>query len=140
MEQQSEQSLFDMNMDSNTQSSLLAISKWSKFIAITGFVMGALCLLFLAAYGVRFADQLTAILSIGGSDMASIILVVVILVLLLVGCWLFFLFKASSLLKKGLQTRDTATIADGFKAMKSYFIFSFIISLLGILSTIQEII
>ena len=139
MEQQPEQSLFDMNMDSNTQSHLLSISKWTKFISITGFVVGAIVLLALAVLGARVADQLSTLFSLGNSDMAGLLIVMLLVVLLLVGFWLFFLFRASTLLKRGLESKDTIILADGFKAMKSFFIFSFIISILSLLSTLQTI-
>jgi hypothetical protein len=70
--------------------------------------------------------------------MAGALIAIVLVVLLVMGCWLFFLFRASTLLKKGVQSRDTAQLAEGFKAMRIYFIFSFIISLLSMLSTLQS--
>jgi hypothetical protein len=138
MEQSQDQSLFDMNMDSNTQSHLLAISKWTKFISITGFVVGGLFLLLFAAFGSVIIKQFSALFSFGSADLAGALIALVLAVLLLFGFWLYFLFRASALLKSGLQNRDTAKLADGFKAMRIYFVFSFVISVLSMLSTLQS--
>jgi hypothetical protein len=138
MEQNQDQSLFDMNMDSTTQSHLLSISKWTKFISITGFVVGGLFIILLAALGSEIISKFSAIFSFGDANMAGALIAIVLVVLLVMGCWLFFLFRASTLLKKGVQSRDTAQLAEGFKAMRIYFIFSFIISLLSMLSTLQS--
>ncbi len=138
MEQTQDQSLFGMNMDSNTQSHLLAISKWTKFISITGFVVGGLFLLLFAAFGSVIIKQFSALFSFGNADLAGALIALVLVVCLLFGCWLYFLFRASSLLKSGLQNRDTAKLADGFKAMRIYFVFSFVISVLSMLSTLQS--
>ncbi len=138
MEQNQDQSLFDMNMDSSTQSHLLSISKWTKFISIVGFVICGLVLLLLAVFGAKITEQLSVLFSFGNSELAGALIAVVLVVLLLFGFWIYFLFRASNLLRNGLQSRDTAQLADGFKAMRIYFIFSFVISVLSLLSSLQS--
>lgn len=139
MDQNQDQSLFDMNMTSATQGHLLSISKWGKFISVTGFIIGALILLMFAAYGQAILKQVTALMSFGDSDVAGVLIAVVVIVCLLMGCWIFFLFKSASLLKRGLQNQNTTMLADGFKAMRIYFVFSLIMSVLSILSTLQTL-
>ncbi|MDZ4810116.1 MAG: hypothetical protein SGI96_17910 [Bacteroidota bacterium] len=138
MEQNQDQSLFDMNMDSTTQSHLLSISKWTKFISITGFVIGGLFLLLLAAYGSEIIDRVSVLFTVGDADLAGAVIAIVLVAMLLIGFWLFFLLRASTLLKRGLQNRNTVQLADGFKAMRIYFVFSFVISILSMLSTLQS--
>ena len=138
MEHNQDQSLFDMNMDSSTQSHLLSISKWTKFISIVGFVICGLVLLLLAVYGAKITEQLSVLFSFGNSELAGALIAVVLVVLLLFGFWIYFLFKVSNLLRNGLQSRDTVLLADGFKAMRIYFIFSFVISVLSLLSSLQS--
>jgi hypothetical protein len=140
MEQNEEKSLFEMNMDSTTQSHLLSISKWTKFISVTGFIIAGLVLLLLVAYGAEIIKQFSVLFSFGNGDLAGAFIAIVLVVMLIFGFWLYFLFRASTLLKKGLQNRDTAQLADGFKAMRIYFVFSFVISTLSILSTLRTLI
>ena len=138
MEQNQNTSLFDMNMDSQTQSHILSISKWTRFIAITGFVVGALALILFAAYGEQIFRAFSVLFSAGESNLAGAVIVVAVLVLALVACWLFFLIKSSNLLRKGLESRNSVTLAEGFRAMRMYFTFSFIISILSMLGTLTS--
>lgn len=140
MEQQSDQSIFDMSMDSNTQDHLQTISKWTRFISITGFILVGLVLLTFAIIGASVADRLSVLFSLQDTGAAGIAIVVILVMFLFVGFWLYFLYRSSSLLKQGLQSRDAAILADGFKAMKTYFIFSFIISILTIVSALQSLV
>jgi hypothetical protein len=139
MEQNQDKSLFEMNMDSTTQSHLLSISRWTKFISVTGFILGGIVLILFAVYGAEIVKQFSILFSFGKGDLAGALIAVALVGLLLCGLWIYFLFRASVLLKKGLQNRDTAQLADGFKAMRIYFVFSFVISVLSILSTLRTL-
>jgi hypothetical protein len=136
MEENQSSSLFEMQMDSQSQSHLLSISKWTRFISVTGFVAGGLMLLLIVAVGERMLDALTALTSLGQQNVAGAILAIVVIVFVLLAAWLFFLFKASSFLKKGLQSRNNNELAEGFKALKNYFTLSALISVLSILGTL----
>lgn len=139
MDQPQEQSIFDMQLDAEGQASILSVSKWTSFIAITGFIIGGLVLILAAIYGSEIIQSFSALLSIGGEeDMAGAILVVLAIVVVLLCVWLYFLLRASGLLRKGLASRDSAMLADGFRAMRIYFVISFVISLLSLLSTLSE--
>lgn len=140
MDQPQEQSLFDMQLDAEAQSSLLSVSKWTNFIAITGFIIGGLVLALAAAYGTQILESFSELLSIGGNEeVAGVILVVIVIAIVLVAVWLYFLMKASRLIKRGLSNRNSAIMADGFRAMRVYFVISFVISLLSLLSTLTEL-
>jgi uncharacterized membrane protein YdbT with pleckstrin-like domain len=140
MDQPQEQSLFDMQLDAEAQSSLLSVSKWTNFIAITGFIIGGLVLALAAAYGTQILQSFSELLSIGGNEeVAGVILVVIVIAIVLVAVWLYFLMKASRLIKRGLSSRNSAIMADGFRAMRVYFVISFVISLLSLLSTLTEL-
>jgi hypothetical protein len=115
---------------------LQSISKWTRFISVTGFVVGGLMVLLIAAVGERMLDALTALTSLGQQNVAGAILAIVVIVFVLLAVWLFFLFKASSFLKKGLQSRNNNELAEGFKALKNYFTLSALMSVLSILGTL----
>ena len=136
MEENQSSSLFEMQMDTQSQSHLQSISKWTRFISVTGFVVGGLMVLLIAAVGERMLDALTALTSLGQQNVAGAILAIVVIVFVLLAAWLFFLFKASSFLKKGLQSRNNNELAEGFKALKNYFTLSALMSVLSILGTL----
>ncbi len=138
MEQDQPSSLFEMDMDNTAQANLLSISKWTRFISITGFVVGALLLLLMTVAGSQVIGQISALTAFGEGNFAGAIIAVVIIVFAFAGTWLYFLFKASSLIKRGLQNRNTDTLAQGFKAMRIYFVFSMIFSVLSILGTLTS--
>jgi hypothetical protein len=138
MEQGQEHSLFEMNMDSTTQSHIQSISKWTKFISITGFIVAGICLLLFAAYGESMIESFSILLRFGSTQEVSLLIAIVVIALVISGCWLYFLFRASTLLKQGMVSRNSNQLGEGFNAMRIYFILSFIISILGILNTLQS--
>ena len=138
MEQGQEHSLFEMNMDSTTQSHIQSISKWTKFISITGFIVAGICLLLFAAYGENMIESFSILLRFGSTQEVSLLIAIVIIALVISACWLYFLFRASALLKQGMVSRNSNQLAEGFNAMRIYFILSFTISILGILNTLQS--
>jgi hypothetical protein len=136
MEENQPPSLFEMQMDATAQSHLLSISKWSRFISIFGFIVGLLILVALALGGQLILDAIVSFASLGQRDIAGILIGIVVVAFAFTAAWLYFLFRASSLLRRGLQSGNTHDLAEGFKAMKTFFIFSSIISLFSILSTL----
>ncbi len=136
MEPNQEQSLFDTSMDHVTQEHLQGVAKWTRFISITGFVALGLVLILLLVAGTQLAGQLSSLPAFGGADMAGAMIAIIIVALLIMALWIYFLFKASNLLSSGLQNRDSAMLADGFRAMKTYFIISFVLSILSLLSSL----
>ena len=138
MEQDQPSSLFEMDMDYTAQANLLSISKWTRFISITGLVVGVLLLLLLATAGSRIIEQISAFTAFGEGNFAGVLIAAIIIVFAFAGTWLYFLFKASSLIKRGLQNRNTDILAQGFKAMRIYFVFSMIFSILSILGTLTS--
>jgi nitric oxide reductase large subunit len=138
MEPNQEQSLFDSNMDHVTQEHLQSVSKWTRFISITGFIGLGLILIILLIAGSQVAGQLSSLSGLNGFDMAGagVIIAIIVVAILIMVLWVYFLFKASNLLSNGLQSRDSAMIADGFRAMKIYFIISFVLSVLSLLSAV----
>lgn len=140
MEPNQEQSLFDSNMDHVTQEHLQSVAKWTRFISITGFVGLGLVLIMLLVAGSQLATSLSSLPGFGALDMAGAVIAIIIIALVIMGLWIFFLFKASNLLTNGLQNRDSGMLAEGFRAMKTYFIISFVLSILSLLSTLSTII
>ncbi len=135
MDQEQSPSLFEMEMDGTAQSNLLSISKWAKFISVTGFVIGALVTLGLLVGGAELLRQMAALTSLGSTDIAGAFIIGALIVMVFLGTWIYFLFRSSTMIRRGLQSRSSSDLAEGFKAMRIYFVFSMIISVLSILGT-----
>lgn len=141
MDHQQESSLFDIQMDADAQTSLLSISKWAKFVAVTGIIIGVIVLILALAYGPQIIQAFTAMFSIGmNQEEAGMLIAILVIAVLLVSFWLYFLLRTSNLLNRGLESRSSAQLAAGFRSMRVYLVISFIISLLSILSAISDLI
>ncbi len=136
MGQDQSSSLFEMELDQSGQANILAVSKWTRFISIVGIVCIAIVLIALAAGGKEIIANLGSLYSLGESDVAMTLVVLILLVIAFFCVWVFFLLKASNLLKKGILGKNATDIAEGFRAMKTFFILSTIISIFSILTTI----
>ena len=139
MEQEQNSSLFDMNIDAGAQSSINSVSKWTRFISITGFVGLGLILLVFALAGQAIFKQISMLSELGSSKLAGMILIIVIVMVLVLGVWVFLMFKASTQLKKGLDSKNSSELAEGFRALRSFFIFSVIMSILSLLYAVSTI-
>jgi hypothetical protein len=126
------------DIDQVSQHHLLSISKWTKFIAMTGFFFGGIILLLLVTVGSIVLQQFRSMTSMGFNESASLLVAIVIVVMLVVFIWLYFLLRASMYIRKGLENRNNMELAEGFKALRIYFTISFIFSIFGILSTLQS--
>jgi hypothetical protein len=136
MEPQENFSLFsDAPMDNSSFNSFSDISKWTRFISITGFiVVGLIMILFLSLW-TQIAPKLSALYFRGSNAMAVILLVLVIIMAIAI-IWLYLLFKSSNLLKAGVFSKDVNLINEGLITMRTYFIFSAVISGLSLLSNL----
>ncbi|MEO8406365.1 MAG: hypothetical protein ABI480_17275 [Chitinophagaceae bacterium] len=130
-------SIFGMEMDSYAQDHLKTISKWSRFISMTGFILGGIFLLILLVAGATLIRQIDRVMPIAGA--AGVVVAILIVVCGLCGTWLYFLLQSSNLIRKGIGTTNSVYIGEGFKAMRSFFIISIVLSLLSILSAFYTI-
>jgi hypothetical protein len=137
MDQQDQSSsLFEMEVDTGAQAQLLAIAKWARFIAMTVFIGVGLFLLLLAGNAGKMSQSFNEIYSVGvNSGEVAAMVIIILVALTIVVLWVFFLFRGARLIKRGVYTKNPADLADGFKSLKIYFIFSMILSILGILNT-----
>jgi hypothetical protein len=132
-------SLFEMDLDASGQNHLNTISKWGKFIAITGLIIVALALLGLATQYQVIADRIGGLFSFN-NDVAGILIAVLVIFGGLIIILFIFLLRACTLIKQGLVSQNSDRIADGFKALKVVFTISIIFSSLTILGVILTLV
>lgn len=139
MEQNENTSLFGMEADALMQTRLNSISKWGKFIAVTGLIIVTLCVLAFAALGQRVFDEMVRLMGLN-TGIAGVLIAMFVLLMALIIAWFVFLLRASSLIKQGLLSRNNEQLAEGFKSLRIYFVLSIVISVLSILGTISGMI
>lgn len=137
MENNHESSLFEMEIDENGQQHLLTAAKWANFISFTGFIVCAIFLLLVLAFGDDIFQEISQSNVTGAG---GIIVFLMLIVLGLMVLWMYFLYNAAQNLRKGIQEKNTNRIVEGFQAIQSFFIVSFIITILTILSTFSKLI
>jgi hypothetical protein len=139
MEPNQPPSLFGMQADSLMQSRLDSISKWGKFISITALVIVILMGLVFFVARDQIIEGVTGVLDLDKNLAGALIAIIAVLSLLGIA-WIIFLLRACIFIKQGLLSRNSDRLAEGFKAMRIFFVLSMIISLLSILGTISGMI
>jgi hypothetical protein len=131
--EQSEQpsSLFEMEMDGNTQGDMLTISQWTRTISITAFIC-------LVVFSIALIVSYQGLPGFSNPLLSGGIIVLALVVVFLT-IWMFFLFKASRMIRDGIFNRDNAALAEGFRALRVFFVFSLIGSVLSAISTILSL-
>ncbi len=134
-----ENSLFEMELDAGAQNRLNTISKWGKFIAITGLILVIVVVIALASQYEAVINKVGELMALDNKTV-SIILVILAVIGGLCLIALYFLLRACILIRQGLLAQNIDRIAEGFKAMKVVFTISIIFSSLTILSSLFSMI
>lgn len=149
MEQKIQDSLseFGLKLDDESRSSLYRTSRWTKFISVSVFSLGALLFIFFIAAKDKMTFYLNREMGISASNGARfwIFFSMIFLMIAIITMIYYFLFKFSVSIKKGFETEHTDKLIEGFKSLKIYFIITTILSglillinLLGIISKLLQ--
>ncbi len=118
----------DLHVSSSSQTYLLTAAKWSKFLAITGFVMMGLAifmfLLVLVGVGGN-AFRMGMAQAFGGASGTAFTAIIIFYILLMAMYFfpLYYLYKFATLVKQGVNSSTNSMIEEGFKNLKSFFKF-----------------
>ncbi len=123
-----EGSLFDLHLDQQSVNYLKEAARWSRLLAIVGFIYCGL----MAVCGLFMGSMMTRIMtsSLGGSDMAmsgvgtAFISFFIIFMALILFFPAYYLFNFSSKVKRALQNNDQAVLTDSLRNLKSFFKFN----------------
>jgi hypothetical protein len=137
MDQNTSDSLFELQVDSEAVAQFRDGTKWARFIALVslaGILIVALVVTFAGASIKASLDQYAPELGMVDMDMlGNIFVVVVIIVLAIVGFIYILLYRFATLVRKGIQQRNQEVFNDGLKYLKYYCIVNGVIALLGII-------
>ncbi|HUN02076.1 MAG TPA: hypothetical protein PLS00_04405 [Niabella sp.] len=98
---------------------LQSIAKWTRFISIFGFAMGAFVVMSLLIGGAEIMKTVTEALPIKMEGLYGAVFFIFFFVF---AAFLYFLFKAAQLLDQGVAMQDKLLIAEGFVYLKRFFI------------------
>lgn len=134
------QSILELQVDQTASKNLSDATRWAKFLSITGFVCMGLMVIFFIAMQSQITSALSQVIP-GFSDIDSFgFLVTVIIIVAGIVCLLmYFLFRGSMLIKKGIETKSQEIFNNGLAALKAYFIMSGIIAIIGLVSNLVSL-
>jgi len=116
------QSFLELQVDQTASKNLSEVARWARFLSITGFVCMSLMVIFFVSMQSRLAAAMSQIVP-GFSDLNGIgVLLAIIIIAAAVGCLLlYFLFRGSTLIKRGIETKNQEVFNTGLASLKAYF-------------------
>jgi len=134
------QSILELLVDQTASKNLSDASRWGRFLSITGFVCMGVMVIFFIAMQSQITSALSQVIP-GLTDLDSFgaLVAVIIIVAGVLGLLMFFLFRGSTLIKKGIETKSQDMFNRGLASLKAYFITYGIISIAGLISNLVSI-
>lgn len=129
------QSLLDLEVDSEASANLIEVSKWSKFLAIVVLAgMGLFMLLFLFLWStfVSLFGTLSESPEGAGTIVMIIFTIVMLIVCAIVVILMMFLIKGAARIRNGLLNKDQVTFNSGLANLKNYFVMYGVIGIIGL--------
>jgi Na+-driven multidrug efflux pump len=134
------QSILELQVDQTASKNLSDATRWAKFLSITGFVcMGLMVICFIALQS-QIASALSQVVP-GFSDIGSFGMLISVIVIAagLVCLLMYFLFRGSTLVKKGIETKSQETFNNGLASLKAYFIMYGVLAVIGLIINLVSI-
>ena len=135
-----DQSILELQVDQTASKNLSEVSRWAKFLSITGFVfMGCMLIVFIA-----MRSQITSTLSQvipGFAEVNSLGVLVAFFIIIagIVFLLMYFLFRGSTLIKKGIETKSQDMFNNGLASLKAYFMMYGILAIIALISNFVSI-
>jgi|SRR5215831_652202 len=123
MEQQSNESLFGLEIDETVSGYFKDASKWARFVSIVGFIFLGIMFLSLiigSATAVRSFNLYYSGNRLNQNSSGASLAVVAIL---LIACTFLFIFiiRSATFIKRGIDRQDQSLFNEGLKSMKNGF-------------------
>jgi hypothetical protein len=130
------QSLLDLEVDSEVTTNLIEVSKWGKFLGIVVLTgMGLFVLLFFSLWS-SFAALFSSLGDDSGEGAGTIVMILFAFILLIVCAvvvvLMMFLVKGAAGIRKGLLNKDQITFNIGLANLKNYFVMYGILGIIGL--------
>ena len=130
-----DQSILELQVDQTASKNLSEVSRWAKFLSITGFVfMGCMLIVFIAMRS-QIASTLSQVIP-GFADVNSLGVLVAFFIIIagIVFLLMYFLFRGSILIKKGIETKSQDMFNNGLASLKAYFMMYGILAIIALIS------
>ena len=134
------QSILELQVDQTASKNLAEVSRWAKFLSITGFVFMACMLIFFIAMRSQISSTLSEVIP-GFADVNSLGVLVAFFIVIagIVFLLMYFLFRGSILIKKGIETKSQDMFNNGLASLKAYFMMYGILAIIALISNFVSI-
>jgi hypothetical protein len=130
MEQSSNPSMFDLQIDQSGLNFLNEAARWTRFLSILGFIFCGLLALIALFGGSYLAGMMSGVSGSGIAFSGIFVTIFYLLLDLLLFFPTLYLFNFSSKMRKAQRNNDQLTLTDSFKNLKSYFKFHGILAII----------
>lgn len=125
--------------DTATIYALQNISKWTRLLSLIGFTIGGFVVMIMIMDGAATMQLIAKTLPVKIDGMYTLLVVAFFVLFFVCAFLLYNLYKASQLLKQGVQQKNQQLLAQGFKHLKKFFITAAVFGLLQLLSNLFSI-
>lgn len=134
------ESILELQVDQTASKSLSDVARWARFLSVTGFVCMGIMLIFFVAMQSQIASALSQLIpGFSNLDSFGVLMTVVIIAVAIVCLLLYFLFKGSALIKKGIATKSQEAFNGGLASFKAYFTMYGILAIVGLIMNLVTI-
>ncbi len=128
----------EMHLDYDGGNTLQETVRWSKFLAIVGFIGLGIYLLVVLVAGSLISTLVQQRYSLEGGALVGLVVVGVIVILAIFAVIVIMLYRFSVLTRRGIALQDQAIFNRGLKSLKIYFMINGVLAVLTLVSTIYN--
>lgn len=142
-------SMSELRVDESAQASLRDTAKWTRFIAITSFVLMGLMLLFLV-FMFMFKDavsqafsrspELSQLDGVGANMIVAVVAFIIVIVLAIFAFITYILMRFSTQTAKGIDRQDQVALEAGIASLKTYMIINGVFAIIGLIAGLFQLI
>jgi len=133
------QSILELQVDQTASKNLSDVSRWARFLSITGFVFIGCVLIFFTVMRSQIANALSQVMPRFADANSFGVLVGIIIIAGVVLLLMYFLFRGSILVKNGIETKNQETFNNGLASLKAYFMIYGILAIIALISNFVSI-
>ena len=134
------QSILELQVDQTASKNLSDVTRWAKFLSITGLVCMGVMVIFFIVMRSQIAGALSQLIP-GFSEIDSfgMLISIVVIVAGLVCVLMYFLFRGSVLIRKGIESKNQEIFNNGLASLRAYFTMYGVLAVVGLVINMVSI-
>ncbi|MES2372794.1 MAG: hypothetical protein V4557_09455 [Bacteroidota bacterium] len=141
--------VYELQVDESAQASLRDTAKWTRFLAITSYVLMGLMVFFLVfmfmfkgAVSEAFnrSPELSKMGDMGTNVLLSIVAFIIVIALAIFAFITYILMRFSTQTAKGIDRQDQVALETGIASLKTYMIINGVFAIIGLIGGLFQLI